>query len=124
MTLLKASQLSKMRSKVSAMLPGTAVIHAEGGSVNSKGVFVSSFAPVSSGTVACRLDPINVASSDIAVLQGKETQTTYYRLTLPYDAPVNADNRVVIASNTYSVISLYEDHSWNVSKRAIVAKVE
>lgn len=125
MTRLSDRHLAKMRAEVNLLLPGTAIIQSNGGSVNSKGVYVDSWAAVSSGTVACRLDPLSTSqSSDVALLQGQERQTTYWQLTVPYNAPLNADNRVVIGSTTYSVVSLYDVPSWNVSTRAIVAEVE
>lgn len=122
---INAAQLERMRNQVEQLLPGTAIIQAptyapdEMGSVGNP-----TYAAVTGGTVACRLDPISTSASENAVMAGRETLVKTYRLTLPHDAPLAADCRVVIGANTYGVMQIYEAHSWNVSVRGIVEEVE
>lgn len=120
---LTDAQKAKMRADVLKMLPDTAVIQAGTVLSGTGGRWTEDYAPVTDGTVACRLDPMNSAGDRLGVDQSQETLDVQYQLTVPYDAPLNDNNRVVINGNTYEVLQLDRDHSWNVSRRAIVNEV-
>lgn len=121
---LSAAQLARMRAQVSDLLPGTAIIQSPTNTVDSMGGVTQAYAAVSGGTVACRLDPLKMKGSQLETYGGRETLTKMYQLTVPYNAPLASDYRVVIGTDTYQVVQLDTEHSWNVSKRGIVAEVE
>lgn len=119
------AQLDGMRAQVALMLPGTAVISEKVmGAADPYGGTVS-WSAVAGGTVSCRVDPLGQnSSSELDVNLSKETLTIMYQCTLPWDAPIVPDNRLTIAGEDYEVVQMSVDHSWNVSKRCIITRVE
>lgn len=124
MTGISTAQLAKMRSQVLELLPGTCVIQSPTNSTGSMGGVTQTYAAVAGGTVACRVDPLGNTSAEIALYAQRETTKIIQRLTVPYDAPLAPNYRVVTGGNTYEVVSINAVHSWNVSKRAIITEVE
>ncbi len=121
---VSAAQLARMRSQVAELLPGTAIIQAPTNTVDSMGGVTQSYAAVTGGTVICRLDPLGNRASPLQLYAGRETLKKMQQLTVPHDAPLASDYRVVIATQTYEIVQLDDVHSNNVSKRAILAEVE
>lgn len=122
---ISTSQLARMRAQVLELLPDTAILQSvsySGDDMGSQGTAI--YTAVSGGTVGCRVDPLGTRGGQLELYQARETLTKLYQLTVPFDAPLLADYRVVINAQNYSVIQLDVDHSWNVSKRAIIAEVE
>lgn len=119
---LSDDDLTRMRAQVADLLPDTAVIAAPGWSSDGAGGGTVTHTPVSGGTVACRLDPLPKLQMTQEVAGG-EVLTVKYVFTAPYDAPLDVDYRVTVAGEAYEVIHLDIDHSWRVSRRAIVAAV-
>jgi len=122
MTWLSNDDLIQMRADVSEMLPDTAVISAPSWVSDSAGGGSQSYTPVTGGTVACRVDPLPKVQMDLLVAGG-EALTVKYVLTLPHDAPMAVDYHVTTGGNTYEIIHMDIDHSWRVSRRAIIAEV-
>lgn len=122
MTWLTNDDLTQMRADVSELLPDTAVITAPSWVSDGAGGGSQSYTPVSGGTVACRLDPVPKLQMTMEAAS-REVLTVKYILTVPYDAPLAVDYRVTTGGNTYDVVHLDIDHSWRVSRRAIVAAV-
>lgn len=120
---LNSDQLSVMRAQVNLMLPDTAVIKRVTNSSDGAGGFTASWAAVSGGTVLARIDPIN-SKNEITGDIGREALIVSHQLTLEYDAPILANDRVTINSNTYEVIQLSATHSNNVSIRAMVSMLK
>lgn len=121
--MLPDRQLRRMRADVLRMLPGTCVIQQVTNSADGAGGFTPSTTPVTGGTVACRIDPVaRVQQIDTAA--DREALRVEYRLTVPYDAPLESGMQVVVGGYTYEVRQLVVDHSWNVSKRAIIARID
>lgn len=118
--LLRAGQLSMIRAAVLRALPGTAIIQ-DVTITNTKGVVSETWAAVANGTVACRLDPMQLQGAELA--GAAETLQFDYRLILPYDAPITTTSRVVIDSTTYEVRSLTNANTWLAFKQAHVARV-
>lgn len=128
MSFLSADQLAQMRQQVSiGMLPDTCVIMLAGTAqivIDDGGGFTEVPTAATAGTVACRVDPIGQSSTSVleeASLQ--EILPVQYQLTVPYDAPLAPNCKVVTAGRTYQVVKLEIDHSWNVSRRAIMVEV-
>lgn len=118
---LTNAQLARFRADVLKMLPDTAVIEAYTRASDGAGGWSETWAPVTGGTVAARLDPLTTRNSQ-AIESGQEVLVSQRQLTLPYDAPIDDESRVVIHGETYDVVTLDEDHSWRVSRRAVVTK--
>lgn len=119
---LSDAQLAKMRSDVARMLPGTAIIQAFV-ATTTNGRTTETWTAVSGGTVSCRCDPMN-QRSQIETAGGAEGFKVEWQLTLPYNAPIVVGNRVVYDGDVYQVRQLSENHSWQVSTRAIIARVK
>ena len=122
MYFLGAAELARMRADVAKMMPGTAIIQALTTASDGAGGVTETWAAVTGGTVACRMDPLNVGTQ-IETAGMAEAVRTEFQLTLPYDAPISAFNRVSVGGVVYEVRQLDAVHSWNVSKRLRVAVV-
>jgi hypothetical protein len=128
MTFLSSTQLAKMRSQVTnGMLPDTCVIMLAGTAqvvIDDGGGFVEVPTPATAGTVACRVDPLGQSTnSALEEASLQEILPVQYQLTTPYDAPLAANCKVVHNGHTYQVVKMDIDHSWNVSRRAIMVEV-
>jgi hypothetical protein len=115
------AQLAAMRAQVALMLPDTAIIERESRVSDGAGGWTPSWASPTGGTVDCRLDPLRMRDRGaISEALGRPVTPMMWQLTLPYDAPIAAGDRVVIDTRNHYVIQLDDGHSWNVSRRAIV----
>ena len=120
---LTDAQLDLMRSQVALLLPGTAVIYTK--TAGTATPYGDSYTYNAAGTVSCRVDPLGQQNStELEYNLSKETTMIMYRCTLPYDATVTADDRITIDGENYEVVQLNVDHSWNVSKRIVIARSE
>jgi SPP1 family predicted phage head-tail adaptor len=72
--------------------------------------------------VPCRLMP-ELSRRVVEELAGREAMLTTYRLTVPYDTDLRADDRVVFDGDTYEVLALWDDHDLRTARRAWVGKV-
>jgi len=121
MSVISGLMLAQMRAMVLARLPDVAVISAITNTSDGAGGWSEGL--VTSGTVACRVDPLGANATESQVVVSREALEVTYRLTLPHDAPIAQNNRVVINGRTYEVVAVSIDHSWNVSKRVIITEV-
>lgn len=103
-------------------MPDTAVIHSVARTPDAAGGWTEGWSAVDGGTVVCRLDPLGERRG-VDVVTRRETLRQVYHLTLPHNAPIAADHRVLINGVTYDVVELSDAHSWNVTRRAVVAAV-
>lgn len=116
------AQLARMRAQVP--LPDTAVIQAMTATPDSAGGWVETWATVTGGTVACRLDPVGSKGEAVQTAQLREGLRVDYQLTTEYDAPLAVNRRVIIGGDTYEVVQLSDDHSWRVSRRALLSRID
>lgn len=116
--------LALMRADVAELLPDTCVIQFPGTAVDAGGAPLEAYVAVTGGTVGCRLDPLKERSSAVGQEIGRESLAYARQLTCPHDAPLGENARCVIGGRNYEVVALVEDHSWRVSRRAIVKVVE
>ena len=127
MSFLSSADLAQMRADVAYMLPGTCIIKLVGTAqitVDSAGGWTETPAAATAGTVACRVDPVKTSSSQLMTTQQlQELVGIQYRLTVPYNAPLAPNCQVEYLSRTYQVVELEIDHSWNVSRRAIMVEM-
>lgn len=123
MTWITAAELDTMRTVLENTLPDTAVIQSSAYASDGEGGGTITWSAVTGGTVACRLDPIPSGAAYDAVTAGKESLRVLRQLTVPHDAPLAMDRRVVVGSQTYEIVNLADDNSWRLDRRAIVAEV-
>lgn len=125
MTWLSAGQSTWQRDMVDNLLPDTCVISAPTYTPDSAGSNTLTFAAVAGGTVSCRLDPLeNSTAKALMVELGREVMMRSRFLTVPYNAPLALDYRVVVNETTYEILRLEDDHSARIARRAIVARME
>jgi head-tail adaptor len=123
MTWLPDDELAQFRADILDALPDTGVIQAVTRTSDGAGGWSESWSAVSGGTVACRLDPLKGSTVQAGVIAGQESLTLRYQVTVPYDAPLDADRRLVVNERTYEVVQLSDEHSWRFVRRAIVSEV-
>jgi len=117
--------LTSFRAQVAARLPDTCVIQARSDTGDGAGgPGTVAYTAVTGGTVACRIDPIKSNSQDVLQVGRGEHLRVQYQLTAPHDAPVEIDRRLVINGENYEVVSLSAEHSWRVSTRAIIGRID
>lgn len=122
MSYLTDADLAIMRADVAQMLPDSCVLQAASRASDGAGGWTETWAGVTGGTVACRVDPLSArAANEIEI--GRETITELLRLTVPYDAPLDEAERVEIGGAAWEIVSRDAKHSWRVSRRAVIALV-
>jgi hypothetical protein len=120
---LSVAELAQMRADVANMLPDSAVIYGANAVYDGAGGVTETSTAVTGGTVACRVDPIKSKGSNVVIDPAREGLDFEYMITMPYDAPIAANRTIVTGGNTYEVVGLAREHSWNVSRRALVNRV-
>jgi len=124
MTWLSDDQLAAMRDDVANLLPGTAVISSMTAVTDGAGGWSETWAAVSGGTVLARLDPVRSTGSGIITVPGREGLIVNFQLTTEWDAPLAVNRRVTIDGNVYEIVQLTDDHSWRVSRRALLSRID
>lgn len=117
--MLTDSELAAIRSTASEALPGTAVI--QGQAWVSDGGGGGSTAWTASGTVDCRLAPVGGSGGAEGVEGNRISAEAEYVVTLPFDAEVTTDSRLVIDGATYNIEAV-RDRSWNATTRVEVRR--
>ena len=123
MSWLSDAELVQMRLDVAGMLPDVAIIQTVTLTSDGAGGHSSVWSAVTGGTVACRVDPLQTRES-VDYTANRETLIRKWQVTLPYDAPIVPDARLVIGGVTYDVTLIHDVHSWHVSRRCEVAEVK
>lgn len=118
---IDTEQLNAMREQVAQLLPDSCTIQQTANTKDGKGGFTEAWTTVA--TVACRLDPMDKPVQP-ETTAGREAIKNQRRLTVPWDAPIAVNRRVIIGSETYEIRDLSDDSSWRVARRAIVVKFE
>jgi hypothetical protein len=59
----------------------------------------------------------------IETLAEREAMLVYYRLTVPFDADLRADDKVILAGVSYQVVALWDQHTLRTARQAIVVQV-
>jgi head-tail adaptor len=114
-----------MRGEVARLLPDTAEIQTR--TTTSDGAGGWSEAWSTAATVACRVDPFTrrgLAGTNIEQAGGREALRLTYTVTLPHDAPITVGTRIITGGFTYEVRQLIGEHSWRVSRRALIVRID
>lgn len=119
-----SSQLAYMRESVVKLLPDTCTIQEKTLVPDGAGGNAETWAAVTGGTnVACRVDPVP-SQKVTEQISEREVTVVDYMITLSYDAPIATGQRIVTGGRTYEIKMLNAEHSWNVSKRARVVRID
>jgi len=117
--LIPDKELAAIQAAIKTTMPDTAVIQALTLTADGQGGFTEAWA--AAGTVVCRLDNAGGGSETTgAALRSYSTWT----LSVPVDADLTTDNRVVIGGYTYQVSNISDAPSWVGVQRAQVVRVE
>ena len=120
---MTATELAQLRADFAELMPDTAVIQSVTLVSDGAGGNTPSWAAVTGGTVACRIDPLNLRGSRVQLVAIQESLLVSYQGTFPHDAPLAENYRVVTGSNTYEVVQLDVDHSNRACRRAILSEI-
>lgn len=123
MTWLTDGDLALMRADVAFMLPDVAVIQTKTLTSDNAGGWAETWTAVTGGTVACRVDPLKSRES-VDYTAKREALIRKWQVTLPYNAPIVPEARLVIGGVSYDVTVIHDVHSDNVSRRCEVAEVK
>ena len=115
--------LNRMRIWVQNTLPDIAIIQAPARVDDGAGGYTITWTPVTGGTVPCLLSSVLYRTGPQEYAD-REGALANFLLTVPYDAPVAADYRVVVAGTTYEIRGLADAGSWRVSRQALVARLD
>jgi hypothetical protein len=117
--LLTDDEIAGMRATAGAALPDTAIVQAkafvsDGGGGGSTGW-------TASGTLPCRISPVTGSGSDEREAGDRISANAEFVVTLPVDAVVSTEHRLVIAGDVYNVEAV-RTRSWNLTTRVEVLK--
>ncbi len=120
--MLSARELADLRADVLVTLVDTCtILRASLAAVDAYGDVVPSAGTAGTG-IACRLDPFSRRSDSSGLIAGREANTTYLILTLPWDATIDNGDQVLMNGETMDVMQLFDNHSDRAVRRAVLAK--
>ena len=118
---LAAELLQARTDTESVMMPESGTLtHKGAASVDAYGNTV--YGADTTETVNCALARDSGSQMDAAA--GRELEKNWYMLTVPATVAIVPDDTIVIGGDTYSVMRLWDDHSFRVARRAVVVKVD
>jgi len=106
-----------MRSTAGAALPDSAVIQTQ--STTSDGGGGGTTTWTASGTVDCRIVAAAMSEDELG---GRVASAADFIVTMPHDAPVSTDSRIITTGGTFNVEAVL-DRSWEISTRLHVCEV-
>src|SRR5689334_22893497 len=111
--MLTSRELERARQDAidAGVLPGTAYI-VRNTITNTNGITEETAGTV--GTVACRLDPIEMDRAPALYAGEREAPRTYFKLTTPYGTDMIDGDKVTINSEFYEVLVLHTQHSYGL----------
>lgn len=119
MSFLSDGDLASMRADLNQSLPGTAVIQTLAGTSDGGGG--GSVSWTASGTVACRLSPIQRMGHETEV-GDRLTPESHWTATLPALTAVGEDDRLVINGSVFNVVRVKAPMDYELSCRVEVLK--
>ena len=117
--LLQSADLDYMRTEAIRAMPDIVDIQRESKELDGQGGFIVSWAEVYQNIPARLTSKGGSETTDSARL---DTQLDY-TLTVSYDQPIGAADRVVHSSGTYEVQSVDTGKSWTLSKRCQMRQI-
>ncbi|RMG77000.1 MAG: hypothetical protein D6711_02615 [Chloroflexi bacterium] len=113
--MLNQTTLQHMRQQVQRALPDLAELYDPEHSPDAAGGADTVW--VLAGTVPCRLDPL-LYRQDWSQHADQPTAALHFLLTVPHDAPLRPHQLVLVNARAYRILTLVDQHSWHVAKRA------
>lgn len=113
--MLTADELAGMRSTMVQSLTDTAIVQTAVEVSDGGGGITTSW--VNSGTYDFRIAPVASSGDGEGVEGGRVHPDTEYVGTLPNDAVVTSNSRLLFNGGTYPVTSLRSPRSWELSRR-------
>lgn len=114
--MLTADDLASMRDVAEDALPDTAVIQSQAIESDDGGGFDTVW--TNAGTVSCRIAPL-MRQAEERETGGRVSPYAEYVVTLPFDASVTTNSRLLISGGTFNVATV-RDRSWHVTTRVEV----
>lgn len=112
---VQETTLQTMRSQLQQVLPATAELYDADNTPDGAGGVTTVW--VLAATVKCRLDPLFYKEQP-SVDGGVISKQLNFMLTVPHDAPLRPHQLVVINNREYRILTLVDEHSWAVARRA------
>jgi hypothetical protein len=116
MTWISATEQSGMQDVIGLVMPDTCVIQQSAYTPDGEGGGTVAWASVTGGTVACRFDTPKPGNNTIVFASGESLKFEGI-FTLPHDAPLATNNRIVYASKNYEIVGLGDAQSWNICRK-------
>lgn len=117
---LTTRELSGCRAELDDTLPGTVVLSRLTRTGDGQGGFTASYA--ASGTVSCRLSPID--NGDEGVVADRVAEVDKWMLTVPAGTDVIETDRAVHAGVTYEIEHVRTRVPWEISRRVVCVEVD
>jgi len=117
--MLGSADLSWMRDTLEQLMPDTCVILTATNASDGQGGWTTTWGTVSS--VRCRIDPGRKEMYE-RVTGAKLAPYSWWQLTLPWDATVTTESRVVVNGDTYNVVNHDDNKSWQATVRVALMK--
>lgn len=117
--MISTKELEAMRSILANTFPDTCSILTVTRTADGEGGFTESWGTTTSG-VACRLD---MQSGSESMNADALTPYTRWVLSVASSESITTNNRILIGSTTYNVLSVNSGASWKLVTRAILEKV-
>ena len=109
--MLSDAQLAAMRDTAAQALPGTAVIQSSAWVSDGAGAGTTTF--TASGTVACRVAPIDAVEKVEGARLDPDSEVLF---TFEWDAGVDAANQLIYQGGTFTVTGLRAPRSWPITQ--------
>lgn len=115
-----ADDLAFMRETQAEALPSTAIIQGTVNMADGQGGFYEGWASV--GTVPARLYPQSSRTYDESATGGAQLiSRTRWFVTMPWNAVVDARNRIFMEGRTWEIQSVNNDENWRTAIRCEVS---
>jgi head-tail adaptor len=118
MSLVDSADLDAMRAAQETLLPTACTISRRTLTAVGDGTYTETWATTS--TTVCRDVPTSGRELDIA---SRLTTQMARTVTLPHDAAVRSEDRIVIGTRTLEVLAILSSGSWETARRVLCAEV-
>jgi len=120
MSMFSAAEMTKIRTRARATLPGTCTIQTGTVTLDSIGGSTVTFGTVATG-VPCKLAARSASQGETG---GKFSVYTEWLFHLPHDQDVAVGQRIVYGGDNYEIVSIEDAHDWRVFRQAITKRAE
>ncbi len=117
--MLSATELAAMRATLNASLPDTAQVQTLTRTADGMGGYTESW--TLGASYSCRLSSRGVPQEYLqqAAVQGAQ----YWMVTLPYNAAVTRQDRLIVGGKMLSIVGFQSGGAWETAKRVVCVEV-